>query len=130
MEKNQEEILLKRMGTLLLAGAKMLAKTCKLCHSPLFQVKGEIICPYCSKTEKKEIEVKPEPKVPVEIKTEVKSKSKEIGYSVQKVIEVCLKDLTIKLSKEKETKNMYDIMKAIDLCLEILLKLGDLTRKS
>ena len=45
----EEEDPLKEMTTLLLAGGKMLSKHCPTCGSPLFKVKGKVICPRCSK---------------------------------------------------------------------------------
>lgn len=35
------------MAEYLLKGGKMLSKTCPVCHSPLFEYKGETICVVC-----------------------------------------------------------------------------------
>ena len=38
------------MAEYLLKGGKMLAKTCPVCHSPLFEIKGETLCVVCRET--------------------------------------------------------------------------------
>jgi UPF0148 protein len=42
-EKSPDEI----MAECLLAGGKMLSKACRVCGSPLFEVKGETFCVVC-----------------------------------------------------------------------------------
>lgn len=49
-EKKPEDI----MAEHLLKGEKMLAKECKVCGSPLFEIKGETVCVVCAEREKEE----------------------------------------------------------------------------
>lgn len=42
------------MADYLLKGAKMLAKTCPVCHAPLFEYKGERLCVLCANTPRSE----------------------------------------------------------------------------
>jgi len=42
------------MADYLLKGAKMLAKTCPVCHAPLFEYKGERFCVLCANTPRSE----------------------------------------------------------------------------
>ncbi|WP_246496105.1 Sjogren's syndrome/scleroderma autoantigen 1 family protein [Methanocalculus chunghsingensis] len=42
------------MADYLLKGAKMLAKTCPVCHAPLFEYKGERFCVLCANNPRSE----------------------------------------------------------------------------
>ncbi|RLE61201.1 MAG: hypothetical protein DRJ49_02935 [Thermoprotei archaeon] len=47
---SERENLIKKMASLLKAGATMLADVCPVCSTPLFKLKGgEIVCPKCER---------------------------------------------------------------------------------
>lgn len=48
------------MADALLKGGKMLAKECKVCGSPLFEIKGEKLCVVCAEKERNEGRARPE----------------------------------------------------------------------
>jgi UPF0148 protein len=60
--KNPDDI----MAECLLAGGRMLSKSCRACGSPLFEVKGETLCVVCREKGKKSGKGTGEPVVPAE----------------------------------------------------------------
>ena len=60
-EKNPDDI----MAECLLTGGKMLAKSCRACGSPLFEVKGETLCVVCREKGKKTGKAAAPPATPV-----------------------------------------------------------------
>ncbi len=49
-ELEQEKQQIRRMSELLRSGATMLSQVCPACNTPLFRVKGQLMCPKCNKS--------------------------------------------------------------------------------
>ena len=45
----QEKQQIRRMSELLRSGATMMSQVCPVCNTPLFRVKGQLLCPRCNK---------------------------------------------------------------------------------
>ena len=45
----QEKQQIRRMSELLRSGATMTSQACPVCNTPLFRVKGQLLCPRCNK---------------------------------------------------------------------------------
>jgi len=104
-----EEEQLKKITETLLAGGKMLGVHCGKCKSPLFELKGKVVCPICGEF------VGPEGKEKVDLPKSVEKLEKTL-YSK-------LNDLTGQLEKEKDPSKTVELLDSIRATLETLERL-------
>lgn len=142
MKESDKE--LKDMAALLLAGAKMLSKHCPKCRGPLFEFRGNVFCPRCNKLhagrEKDSddfrgdrIKDQPIRKSKIGDIPEITAKKNNIylrGRTVDNLQETYvavnekLLYLIYHLKKTKDMKEMRNILETMEICLDILIKIG------
>jgi UPF0148 protein len=98
------------MAEYLLKGGKMLAKTCPVCYSPLFEYKGETFCVVC-----RENEAESSPDIPdtnaihsSPVTSEVRSTG-ELGDEFT----TTLRSLLIQAREEKDGNRIVQLMTAV-----------------
>ena len=104
-----EEEQLKKITETLLAGGKMLGVHCGKCKSPLFELKGRVVCPICGEFSEKKVEEK------IDVLKDVEKLERTL-YSK-------LNDLTGQLEKEKDPSKTVELLGSIRATLETLERL-------
>lgn len=101
---------LRAMADALRSGGRMTTDVCPVCRSPLFQISGELRCLKCNK---KVVKIKDDIDVAA---VEAPYMLKQMDQSVVRKVE----ELTIALSKAKDTDEVREIGEAIRSLLSIL----------
>jgi len=109
-EENEKDENLSRMVNLLRSGAIMLHESCPVCHSPLFKVRDEIVCPKCQK------------RVVFVRKDEEASKVLEesVLSTLEGTLVVKIQDLEKEISKERDPDRLYNLLRILVAFLEAL----------
>jgi len=107
-DENSENI--SRMVNLLRSGAVMLREACPVCHSPLFKVRDEVICPKCQK------------RVVIIQKDEEASKILEesILSTLKSTLVVKIQNLEKEIARENDTDRLYELLRILVAFLEAL----------
>ncbi|MCD6509254.1 MAG: hypothetical protein J7L11_02545 [Thermoprotei archaeon] len=104
---------IKQMAQLLRSGATMLSQTCPVHGVPLFKLKtGDIICPVCRKRV-----------VFVREGEEAKAMGIIALSELEKTVYEKIRFLTGLISSEEDPDRMYEPLRLIIACLEVLEKL-------
>jgi len=114
------------MADYLLKGAKMLAKTCPVCHAPLFEYKGERLCVLCANTPQDEdMQDIPPAHLQREVQSryhdeQVREKKREDGVSqtiprssAEEAIEASISMLTQRMATEPDPARCLTYMQAV-----------------
>lgn len=109
-EKNENSENISRMVDLLRSGAIMLREACPVCHSPLFKVRNEIICPRCQK------------RVVIVQKDEEASKILEesILSTLKSTLIAKVQALEKEIAREEDPDKLYEILRILVAFLEAL----------
>lgn len=102
-----------KMVELLLSGATMLSKSCPVCASPLFKVRGDTYCPTC---DKKVLIVKEGEESTAIVSSVMLPRIDEIVFSK-------LQDLNKQMEEEKDPEKLYSMAKLLNALLDILEKI-------
>jgi len=100
---------LSKITETLLAGGKMLGVHCGKCKSPLFEYKGEVVCPVCRGKTKSET-------------SKVEPKSQTLK-KLDKVLNAKLDALTEQLENESDQAKVLKLLDSIKSTLEALERL-------
>ena len=115
--KNSSANEIKKMSTLLLSGATMLADSCPDCNVPLFKQKNRIFCPKCGRDA---IFASSDN----EIKTIEHSQSrKDTQVILQDVLLGKINFLTQKLASSETFEEVQRIVELLDKIIDLLLKM-------
>lgn len=101
-----EEELIKKITETLLAGGKMLGVHCGRCKSPLFELRGKIVCPICG-----------------EVQEDEKKEPREHAGSLEKLEKALyskLEALIQQLEEEKDISKTPQLLESIRATLETL----------
>jgi UPF0148 protein len=108
---------IKRMSTLLLSGATMLADSCPDCKVPLFKKKNNIFCPKCGRKA-------------VFVSSDDEAKQIEHAHSfsetremVQDILTGKINFITQKLADCEEMEEMKNILQILDMLLDLTTKI-------
>ncbi|MEX2702129.1 MAG: Sjogren's syndrome/scleroderma autoantigen 1 family protein [Candidatus Baldrarchaeia archaeon] len=109
-KKNENSESISRMVDLLRSGAVMLREACPVCHSPLFKVRDEIICPKCQK------------RVVIVQRDEEASKVLEesVLSTLKGTLVVKVQALEKEIAKEKDPDKLYELLRILVAFLEAL----------
>jgi UPF0148 protein len=117
-EHDQDSSLdIKRMSTLLLSGATMLADSCPDCNVPLFKKDENAFCPKCNRKA-------------IYVSSDEEARKIEHSQSFSETIEL-LQDMVIgklnflaqKLAASETFEEMDTIIRLIDIMLELIVKI-------
>jgi len=100
------------MAEYLLKGGKMLAKTCPVCYSPLFEFKGETFCVVCNENKVNKGESQENTASSAIESSPVTSKIKAPG-DLKDEFEITLHSLLLQARNEKDGKRLGQIMNAV-----------------
>jgi uncharacterized Zn finger protein (UPF0148 family) len=92
----------KEMAVLLMRGGTMLSANCPSCGSPLFKVKGEVLCPQCSKG--------------------AAPKREGVGHALDSVVAAKVNELAARLEAATDPLEVAALLKGIDAGLDILAR--------
>lgn len=108
------------MAEYLLKGAKMLAKTCPVCGSPLFTYKDRTFCVMCELEQSKSPEgTKKQPRKPVDLpKGESRSVTTSTGLSC--ALETTLITLSERIACEPDPDRCLSLMNTVKKGIEAL----------
>ncbi|PWR70810.1 Sjogren's syndrome/scleroderma autoantigen 1 family protein [Methanospirillum stamsii] len=109
--KSPDEI----MAEYLLKGGKMLAKTCSVCHSPLFEYKGETLCVVC-KEENKAMGNEPGPMsgtAPISEPATFQSGKTQAPGGLEDEFAMTLRALLKEAREEKDSTRILHLMDAV-----------------
>lgn len=111
---------IKRMSSLLISGATMLADTCPDCNVPLFKKDDNVFCPKCNRKA-------------VYVSSDDEIKQIEHKYSFSETLELLqdiltgkLNFLAQKLANCEELKEIQIILQIMDLLIELTNKINKL----
>jgi len=110
-ERKPEDI----MADHLLKGEKMLAKECKVCGSPLFEIKGETLCVVCAEQGRGEKRAPPEAPAP-ELSLLPAAPVGEAGAG----IEAAIVSLCARIAQEGDERRCLTLMEAVRAGAEAL----------
>jgi UPF0148 protein len=115
-EKKPDDV----MAEYLLKGAKMLAKTCPVCGSPLFTYKDRTFCVMCELEQSKSPEgTKKQPRKPVDLpKGESRSVTTSTGLSC--ALETTLITLSERIACEPDPDRCLSLMNTVKKGIEAL----------
>jgi UPF0148 protein len=116
LEKKPDDV----MAEYLLKGAKMLAKTCPVCGSPLFTYKDRTFCVMCELEQSKSPEgTKKQPRKPVDLpKGESRSVTTSTGLSC--ALETTLITLSERIACEPDPDRCLSLMNTVKKGIEAL----------
>jgi len=103
------------MADHLLKGEKMLAKECKVCGSPLFEIKGETLCVVCAEQGRGEKRAPPEAPAP-ELSLLPTAPVGEAGAG----IEAAIVSLCARIAEEGDERRCLTLMEAVRAGAEAL----------
>jgi len=103
-ERKPEDI----MAEALLKGGKMLAKECKVCGSPLFEIKGETVCVVCAQQGPGEERARPQ--VPV---SETLLPHAAPGGQADAGVEAAIVSLCARIAEEGDERRCLTLMEAV-----------------
>jgi len=115
-EKKPDDV----MAEYLLKGAKMLAKTCPACGSPMFTYKDRTFCVMCELIDEKSRETaKKQPRQPVELpKGETRASAPATGLA--SALETTLITLSERIACEPDPERCLSLMNTIKIGIEAL----------
>ncbi len=100
-----------KITEMLLGGGKMLSVHCGACKGPLFEFRGEVVCPVCGeRTEAEKVEAKPKA-APAE--------------KVESILRTKLNSFAEQLEKETDHTKTLELLDRIKSVLEVLEKLKE-----
>lgn len=99
------------MAEYLLKGGKMLAKTCPVCHSPLFEIKGETLCVVCRETG--ENTDSGDIQVVSEKRAESHQMGEDIPIDLSEEFSHTLRALLIQVREERDAMRIVQLMEAV-----------------
>ncbi|UCE12258.1 MAG: hypothetical protein JSV04_08625 [Candidatus Heimdallarchaeota archaeon] len=109
---------IKKMSTLLLSGATMLADSCPDCNVPLFKKGDNIFCPKCGR---KAVYVRSDEEIKQIEYTHSFSETKE---TIQDIITGKLNFLAQKLAASEDLEEIKIVAQIMDLLLELTVKIS------
>jgi len=116
-QTRKDDEAIKSMAELLRSGATMLSQTCPIHGVPLFKLKtGEVICPVCKKRV-----------VFIKEGEEAKAYGIIALSELERVIYGKLRLLTDSINRESDPERMYETLRSVIACLEILERLKKLS---
>jgi len=109
-KENENDENIDRMVNLLRSGAIMLREACPVCHSPLFKVRDEIICPRCQK------------RVVIIHKDEEASKILEesVLSTLKSTLVTKIQNLEKDIARENDPDKLYELLRILVAFLEAL----------
>jgi UPF0148 protein len=110
-EKKPEDI----MADALLKGGKMLAKECKVCSSPLFEIKGKTLCVVCAEHGRGDERAPPQARVP-EPPLRPAAPAGDAGAG----IEAAILSLCARVADETDERRCLTLMEAVRAGAEAL----------
>lgn len=116
MELNVEE-----MASILVSGGKMLSQHCPTCHAPLFEVKGQILCPKCEKTISASASTPK--KENIVLKKPIESGKSAFNDSITQIISCKINELVVSLRNENDPEKILKLLQAIDQALIVCYRL-------
>lgn len=99
------------MAEYLLKGGKMLAKTCPVCHSPLFEIKGETLCVVCRETG--EAVDSGDIQVVSEKRAESHQMGEDFPIDLGEEFSLTLRALLIQVREERDVMRIVQLMEAV-----------------
>jgi len=120
----------KIMAEYLLKGGKMLAKTCPVCHSPLFEIKGETLCVVCRETGEDVGGI--ETQLISGGRPESPQKGGDIPIDLSEDFSLTLRALLVQAREERDAMRIVQLMEAVKIGAEAfsLLSQGYFRRDS
>lgn len=109
--KSPDEI----MAEYLLKGGKMLSKTCPVCHSPLFEYKGETLCVVCQEEQVARSHYEQQPTtVPLPTSRPVLSQQEPVAPGgLEDEFSLTLRALLIQAREEQDSTRILTLMESV-----------------
>ncbi|ABD41432.1 hypothetical protein Mhun_1709 [Methanospirillum hungatei JF-1] len=107
--KSPDEI----MAEYLLKGGKMLSKTCPVCHSPLFEYKGETFCVVCQEQALQNQTTKRPPVTPSRSGPEGAGQEPVAPGGLEDEFALTLRTLLMQAREEQDSTRILNLMESV-----------------